>query len=426
MACVAPTMIIAPQWMASNMYSPVPPELYPQAMGFTPMIFQPMPMEQMEACPQARGNTRDKKSKKSDKSVKPRAVQKQPSDVSCEDEAAGKGAISLLQEFVQCSKQFASPQHRPILQWTFDTHMADFTTLQFRAQVGFLLDGVAHHIAGCWQQSKKQAQRDPAERCLSFFVGSWGAYLLEQELETPKPLGSSFEEILENFCETFPACKSQAPVWSTSWDGDRCQAIVEMALLDVVHKFAGAWKSGEAEAKSDAAKRVLWYLQAPGFEDAFEPDPRSQSVIGNELPSPPQDWAGPAKDACSVHAAERKTALMRLQNRLQQLFARRLEPGQSLWEWSFEMDPNDAAWPPLCRANVQITAAGVAFSGPWTRGQREAQVETCKEVSAYLNSEQFGTEEEANSPSVSTCSGGSGSTRSSPADSRGKNCLKRR
>jgi len=394
-----------------------------------------MPMEQQkpEACPQAGGTTRDKKSKKpfgktqSDKPVKPRALQKQRSDVSCEEEAAGKGAISLLQEFVQCSKSFSAPQHRPILQWTFDTHMADCTTLQFRAQVGFLLDGVAHHVAGCWQQSKKQAQRDAAERCLSFFVGSWGAYLLEQELETPEPLGSSFEELLENYCETFPACKSQAPVWSTSWDGDRCQAIVEVALLDVVHKFAGAWKSGEAEAKSDAAKRVLWYLQVPGFEDAFEPDPRSQSVIGKELPTPPQDWAGPAKDACSVHATERKTALMHVQNRLQQLFARRLKPGQSLWEWSYEMDPNDAAWPPLCRAHVQISVTGVAFSGPWTRGQREAQVETCKEVSAYLNSDQFSTEEEeANSPSASTCSGESCSTRSSPADSRGKNCLKSR
>lgn len=33
-------------------------------------------------------------------------------------------------------------------------------------QVSFLLDGVPHHVAGAWQQSKKLAQRDTAERCL--------------------------------------------------------------------------------------------------------------------------------------------------------------------------------------------------------------------------------------------------------------------
>lgn len=52
------------------------------------------------------------------------------------------------------------------LRWTFDTHMADNTNLEFRAQVSFLLDGVPHHVAGAWQQSKKLAQRDCAERCL--------------------------------------------------------------------------------------------------------------------------------------------------------------------------------------------------------------------------------------------------------------------
>ena len=44
--------------------------------------------------------------------------------------------------------------------------MADNTNLEFRAQVSFLLDGVPHHVAGAWQQSKKLAQRDCAERCL--------------------------------------------------------------------------------------------------------------------------------------------------------------------------------------------------------------------------------------------------------------------
>eukprot|EP00933_Yihiella_yeosuensis_P043983 TRINITY_DN3902_c0_g1_i1.p1 TRINITY_DN3902_c0_g1~~TRINITY_DN3902_c0_g1_i1.p1 ORF type:complete len:404 (+),score=99.73 TRINITY_DN3902_c0_g1_i1:143-1354(+) len=279
-----------------------------------------------------------------------------------EDDSTRKGAISLLQEFVQCSKNFPSPQHRSILQWGFDTRMADFTTLEFRAQVAFLLDGIPHHVAGGWQLSKKLAQRDAAERCLGFFVGSWGTFLISQSDSnnnawTNKVTAASHEDpvdVLTAFCQVFPACEGQKPEWSLSWEGDRCCATLEVNILDVMHKFAGAYHSSAEEAKTDVSKRILWYLQCPGFENLYEPDPRSQAAVGKELQMPPAHWASQAAEDESMQAAESKTALMRLQNRLQQVFAGRLQPGQSVWEWAYETDPQDTSWPPLCRAKVSI------------------------------------------------------------------------
>jgi len=331
-----------------------------------------------------------------------------------DEDAAGseKGVISLLQEFIQCSKQFPAPQHRPILQWSFDTHMADFTNLEFRAQVGFLLDGVAHHVAGSWQPSKKMAQRDTAERCLGFFVGTWGAFLLNQaegqcaestrvpnqsegHQDAESSPGSSVDtaesaeelvQLLEKFCQSVSACEEECPSWSVEWDDTTCHANVEIDMLGVRHTFRGATFSSAEEAKADTAKRVLWYLQCPGFEQLYEADPQSLAAVAKEMPAPAASWVATLQNRESVQAAERKTTLMRVQNRLQQVFARQLKPGQGVWEWSYETDQDDTAWPPACRAKVQIPAAKQVFEGPWVRGQREAQIETCHLVMAFLNS----------------------------------------
>jgi len=174
-------------------------------------------------------------------------------------EGTGKGAISLLQEFVQCSKQFQAPQHRPILQWSFDQRMVDFTTLEFRALVAFVLDGVPHHVAGAWHPSKKPAQRDAAERALGFFITVWGEQLLKQwdqaKADTMKvdagsarrgawPAGDEALpecQALEEYCRTTQICDGPGHVqWGVAWDGSRCRAEVEIEILGVAHKFAGA------------------------------------------------------------------------------------------------------------------------------------------------------------------------------------------
>lgn len=313
-------------------------------------------------------------------------------EIDCDNDALGKGVISLLQEFVQCSKYFHAPQHRPILQWNFDTRMADFTSLEFRAQVAFLLDGVPHHAAGSWQPSKKLAQRDAAERALSFFVGCWGEQLLEQPCSfeaTAKQLPE--KEVLQEFCRKFPACEGATPNWDVMWDKNNdCRACLQVNLMGVPHKFTGPLRATAEEACAATSCRVLWYMQCPGFQDSFEPDPNGAAAVAKDIPSPPSNWANDSGEEDAVQAADRKTALMRVQNRLQQVFARLLRPGQSVWEWSYETDPDDASWPPLCRAKVSVPAAGRIFVGRWVRGQREAQLEACSQVAAALEKDGSG------------------------------------
>merc|ERR1719443_1156367 len=120
---------------------------------------------------------------------------------------AGHGPISQLQEFVQSSRAYPVAPHRQILQWSFQTRMADSVTLEFRATVAFLLEGVPHHVAGSWRTSKKLAQRATAEQALRFFVGRWGSHLADygaQASPWQKPLGRSMTEveILEAYCQS--------------------------------------------------------------------------------------------------------------------------------------------------------------------------------------------------------------------------------
>jgi hypothetical protein len=332
-------------------------------------------------------------------------------------DSCSKGAISLLQEFVQCSKQHkqVGPQNRPILQWDFDTRMADFAALQFRATVAFLLDGVPHHAVGEWHLSKKHAQRDAAERALGFYVGRWGQHIFTNSVTTditesadakhdlmmslPNQTVLSEEATvmrkLYHFCQDCPVLSS-GPQWSVRWDGGMCQAFLEVPLLGVPHKLGGCFCDSEKTACADAARRVLWYLQCPGFDDSFELDPNARAATARDIPGPPEQWVPATIGECqdgsendadvhAQHLAERKTALMRVQNRLQQAFARQLRPGQSVWEWSFETDSSGTVWPPLCRATATVPAAGKHFVGEWARGQRDAQLNVCMIVGDFLD-----------------------------------------
>jgi len=301
----------------------------------------------------------------------------------------------MLQEFVQCSKQFHAPQHRPILQWHFDTRMDHLMVLEFRATVSFMLDGVAHHVAGTWYPSKKFAQRDAAERALGLFVRRWGEFLLtlqdSQDVESKGPCGSVTSlhelEVLEEFCRDAPACAGSGPLkWSTSWQGCQCRAVIELVLLGVTHKFSGQVQHSEEAAKLDTARRVLWYLRCPGFGEAYEPDPYACAATAREIPPPPANWASSSEEEEDAHlAAERKTALMRVQNRLQQAFARHMRPGQSVWEWSYQCHESGSEWPPMHQATVYVPILGRSFTGAWVRGQRDAQISASEQVGAFLD-----------------------------------------
>jgi hypothetical protein len=319
---------------------------------------------------------------------------------------AGKGAISMLQEFVQCSVQFHVAPHRQILQWSFDQRMVHSTMLEFRALVAFVLDGVPHHVAGAWHPSKKVAQRDAAERALGFFVTAWAEALLQdgQAVDAPDAAeaaagsvscgaglagGEAVPEecgILEDYCSRAPVCGGPAgPRWSAAWDGGRCRATVEVEILGVVHKFGGVPCATRAAALADAARRVLWYLRCPGFDSMFEPDQTCPAMTRKDIPLPPAKWAADDSENNAIHAAERKTVVMRVQNRLQQAFAGQLRPCQGVWEWTYETDDHDFDQPSRCCATVCIPAARRSFTGSWESSQREAQIVVCQQVAAFLD-----------------------------------------
>lgn len=317
----------------------------------------------------------------------------------------GKGAISQLQEFVQGAKLFPMPAKCPVLQWEYDTRMVA-TCLEFRATAAFLLDGVPHHTVGVWRPSKKIAQRDAAERALGLFVNRWGelavAELYGNEKVPAEPVpgapgngDATFQNgectdlriALEAFCNRRSPTPAGPPQWSHRWDGDRCQAFVELRLLDVAHTFPGRACSSQEEAYTDAARRVLWYLQCPGFEDAYEPDAEFVKAAAHVIPEPSASWVKDDETEAieEQQLAERKTTIMRVQNRLQQAYARQLEAGTRVWSWSYERGPKDKCWPPLFRATVNVPLAGRSFSGAWKRGQREAQIDACVQISQFLD-----------------------------------------
>jgi hypothetical protein len=344
-----------------------------------------------------------------------------------------KGAISMLQEFVQFSKGFHVPPRCPILQWMYDTRMADFLTLEFRATVGFLLEGIPHHVAGEWHPSKKMAQRDTAERTLSFFVGCWADYQQyidaslsplrrcspscstlgstpstatggggRGELSLPNsPEGLAMTgsrtdgvrdgitqdelKLLEHCCRSFQTCDAPVPQWSVRNVNGLFQACVEIEVLGVPHKFFAGEYASEDEARRSTARRVLWYLSTPEFESAFEQADVQETISAlGGLPVPEQ-WANSSCEDDALEVAARKTAIMRLQNRLQHALARELKPGQSVWVWSYETDAN-SGWPLLCRATVNIPVVGKQFTGSWARGQRNAQIAASTCVTEFLDS----------------------------------------
>ncbi|CAJ1349363.1 unnamed protein product [Effrenium voratum] len=200
-----------------------------------------------------------------------------------------KGSISQLQEFVQGAKLFPMPPNCPVLQWAYETREVGNSS-EFCATCSFLLDGVAHHTVGAWRSNKKLAQRDAAERTLGLFVTRWASLITLDELAGTRgkeavPQARSEVELLEKFSRSVSACKSHgdAPVsWSHRCEDGEYQAFAEVRLLEVPHTFPGRKQPTLEAAYEDSARRVLWYLQCPGYEDMFEPDDCYVKAVAQE------------------------------------------------------------------------------------------------------------------------------------------------
>jgi len=342
--------------------------------------------------------------------------------VAAEAEAAEKGCIAQLQEFVQGSKECPMPSNCSILQWNYDERLVD-SSLEFRAKVAFVLDGIPHHALGTWQTSKLRAKRDVAERALYLYVTRWGNLALasanlergseawsdaspfrsdaspqseQEEVRDQATMDATadVEEVQElaRFCCS-PQASGQPPLvstsmpprWSHSMERGYFQAFVEIDLLGVTHTFTGSAKPSLAEACRETSRRVLWYLDCPGFEDSFEPEFGTENA--KEIREAPPNWMRDVgmQKANEKEATEKKTVLMRLQNRLQQTYARQIENGTSAIRWTYERSATAKGRTPLVCATAHIPAAGRSFTGNWKNSQREAQIDACYCVSKFLD-----------------------------------------
>eukprot|EP00746_Dinoflagellata_sp_MGD_P016104 gnl/MRDRNA2_/MRDRNA2_136164_c0_seq1.p1 gnl/MRDRNA2_/MRDRNA2_136164_c0~~gnl/MRDRNA2_/MRDRNA2_136164_c0_seq1.p1 ORF type:complete len:412 (-),score=84.03 gnl/MRDRNA2_/MRDRNA2_136164_c0_seq1:374-1438(-) len=314
------------------------------------------------------------------------------------------GPISQLQEYVQSDWLHPVPSHRPILHWSFDTRMGHSMILEFRAMVSFTLEGILHHAAGSWQTSKKSAQRDAAQRVLWLAMDQWSKYSNDGgSAKTYNEIKMNCEGNPERTLEMFAAMlpkpgtvgakgKNQKTMdWRmVSEDGKNFQAVADFDIFGVRHTFPGSFCRSKAEAKDDCARRILWYLKCPGYENEFEVD--CDSVIFSEPPPLPNEslWqrdgnnveVDVASDAQRL-IAEQKTLLMRVQNRLQKAYVHQLPTGASVWDWSYEFSSD--AKDKLCRAWVKIHIADKEFKGDWCRGQKKAQFDACERVQEFLD-----------------------------------------
>lgn len=341
----------------------------------------------------------------------------------------------MLQEFVQSSKAQPLPSSCAVLQWSHENRMSG-SQLQFRGTTAFLLDGLPHHVQGGWWPSKKQAQRDAAERALSFFVGMCGQLMASNaddmlagfiDREPAAACTTALEDVeldvkADDHVQVLEFACNGACSWKCRWETQEpksgkvlleslCRATIEISCLGVPHTFAGKLCTSKAAAMQDAAKRVLWYMNCPGYEAGFEVVPEQVKTLAQAIPSPAAACWPSNQDAgccsspiamspCSEIASDlgtpcdsspqqqtdqaellyRKTTVMRLQNKLQKLFAKQLTPGKSVWCWRYEHNAHDGIY----QASVEIPLLGRTFTGDWMSTHQAAQMEACNELRSFL------------------------------------------
>lgn len=200
--------------------------------------------------------------------------------------------ISTLQELLQSSRTVSLPANVPVLHWTVDEQQAG-SSVEFRGVVSFLLDGVPHSMMGGWRPSKITAKRDAAERVLGLLVDHWGEAPPANHPPSAANLSDDatddFQALLD-FCADYPATASTPLSVSDEWGNAACQATICVHVFGTPHSFVGQHCATRDEAVLDTARRVLWYLQAPGYSDLYEADRDHAQSIWLAVPAPDVDW----------------------------------------------------------------------------------------------------------------------------------------
>eukprot|EP00397_Hematodinium_sp_SG-2012_P053329 GEMP01063598.1.p1 GENE.GEMP01063598.1~~GEMP01063598.1.p1 ORF type:complete len:333 (+),score=54.06 GEMP01063598.1:68-1066(+) len=264
---------------------------------------------------------------------------------------------------------FLQGNYQRILHWSFDQQMEDRITLQFKATVSFSLDNVPHHVEGNWQTSKKKSQRDAAERALFHFE------TLDEVYVPPSNEGP---------IATLAKSDPNANYTVEELDGLH-RTTVQVMISSTPHYFRGAWQPTSEQSNEDVAMRTLAYLRVSPYRDEFEA-PEVEATQQTSF-----DMKIPADANYASRVAQQKTALMTVQNLLQKVYSKGIQPGQDMWEWMWETDLNGRS-----RVTVQVPVAGRSFAGHWCSGKKEAQRTTCDELKQFLEARlQEKTENEA-------------------------------
>jgi len=282
-------------------------------------------------------------------------ITQQPAELPPHTKREDNGPVSRLQEWVQAQSKQGNYQR--ILHWNFEQQMEDRITLQFKATVSFMLDNVPHHIEGDWQTSKKKSQRDAAARALYHFTN------LD---EVTIPEGATPIERLELFDSSI--------TFGIDKQDDLFRATAKFSVGGSVNYFRGSWQETEQAAKEDCAIRTCAYLRVSEYRVGFD------TPIVDGVHQTTFDMKAHSDGNYALRIAQQKTALMQVQNLLQKVYSKNLVPGQDMWDWQWNTDPNTGK--NLVKVDVPVT--GQTFYGQWCTGKKEAQRTTCEELKTFL------------------------------------------
>ncbi|CAK0847957.1 unnamed protein product [Prorocentrum cordatum] len=166
-------------------------------------------------------------------------------------------------------------------------------------------------------------------------------------------------------------------------------AVVLVILLVVVRVVVLA-------ARRDAARRTLWYLQHPGYADAFQTSGASgsgaaasssscdgQAEARRAVDSPPVPW----HRSCAAEPAVRRPTLADTEARLRRLLGLEGRPAEQVWQWSAKsLEGSSAAAPVRYRAAVRVPEVGRTFTGPWRHSAHKAEKAACALLEEFLDS----------------------------------------
>jgi len=200
-------------------------------------------------------------------------------------------AIAELQQLLQSAEHttlFKFPPGVSVLHWTYREEVVD--RYMFQAVLGFLCNGVPHHVAGDWHPSKRNARHSAADVGVSLMKAIMinkaegeappraNVDLASVLLAASHELGSPADMVrkLEALLDECAAVTAPGREWRLVQSQRRSKwfAFLVIELMGVLFTFSGPVYSDIEEAKGELAKRVMWYMGYSGLQGCYLPNKR--------------------------------------------------------------------------------------------------------------------------------------------------------